>query len=56
MLIIRCLPNPLLGNYIKDLSRIGRDTRKVIIIDNSPVSYIFHQDNAVRSKKECNKT
>ena len=37
-----------LGNYIKDLSRLGRDTRKVIIIDNSPLSYLFHQDNAVR--------
>jgi len=35
------------GNYIKDLSRLGRDIRRVIIIDNSPVSYIFHQDNAV---------
>ncbi|CAF0787278.1 unnamed protein product [Didymodactylos carnosus] len=34
-------------NYIKDLSRLGREIRKVIIIDNSPVSYIFHQDNAV---------
>ena len=37
-----------LGNYIKDLSRLGRDLHQVIIIDNSPVSYIFHQDNAVR--------
>jgi RNA polymerase II subunit A small phosphatase-like protein len=35
------------GNYIKDLSRLGRDIRKVIIIDNSPLSYLFHQDNAV---------
>ncbi|UJR15518.1 hypothetical protein I4U23_002458 [Adineta vaga] len=35
------------GNYIKDLSRLGRDVRKVIIIDNSPLSYLFHQDNAV---------
>ncbi|CAF2523331.1 unnamed protein product [Rotaria sp. Silwood2] len=35
------------GNYIKDLSRLGRNTRKVIIIDNSPLSYLFHQDNAV---------
>ncbi|CAF0843014.1 unnamed protein product [Rotaria sordida] len=35
------------GNYIKDLSRLGRNIRKVIIIDNSPLSYLFHQDNAV---------
>ncbi|CAF4793793.1 unnamed protein product, partial [Rotaria sp. Silwood2] len=38
------------GNYIKDLSRLGRNTRKVIIIDNSPLSYLFHQDNAVMLK------
>ncbi|XP_070770293.1 carboxy-terminal domain RNA polymerase II polypeptide A small phosphatase 1-like isoform X7 [Enoplosus armatus] len=35
------------GNYVKDLSRLGRDLNKVIIIDNSPASYIFHPDNAV---------
>lgn len=43
-----------LGNYIKDLSRLGRDIRKVIIIDNSPVSYIFHQDNAVCTQSNAN--
>jgi RNA polymerase II subunit A small phosphatase-like protein len=43
--------NFFVGNYIKDLSRLGRDVHKVIIIDNSPVSYIFHQDNAVCKKK-----
>ncbi len=36
------------GNYVKDLSRLGRDLNKVIIVDNSPASYIFHPDNAVR--------
>lgn len=35
------------GNYIKDLSRLGRDLNKVIILDNSPASYVFHPDNAV---------
>uniref|UniRef100_A0AAZ3SLD4 protein-serine/threonine phosphatase n=1 Tax=Oncorhynchus tshawytscha TaxID=74940 RepID=A0AAZ3SLD4_ONCTS len=27
--------------------RLGRDLNKVIIIDNSPASYVFHPDNAV---------
>ncbi|KAK4321140.1 hypothetical protein Pmani_008038 [Petrolisthes manimaculis] len=35
------------GNYVKDLSRLGRDLHKVVIMDNSPASYIFHPDNAV---------
>jgi len=35
------------GNYVKDLSRLGRDLNRVIIVDNSPASYIFHPDNAV---------
>ncbi|XP_064646050.1 carboxy-terminal domain RNA polymerase II polypeptide A small phosphatase 1-like isoform X2 [Lineus longissimus] len=35
------------GNYVKDLSRLGRDLQKVVIVDNSPASYIFHPDNAV---------
>nr|XP_014351319.1 PREDICTED: carboxy-terminal domain RNA polymerase II polypeptide A small phosphatase 1 isoform X2 [Latimeria chalumnae] len=34
------------GNYVKDLSLLGRDMNKIIIIDNSPASYIFHPDNA----------
>lgn len=32
---------------MKDLSRLGRDLSKVIIVDNSPASYIFHPENAV---------
>jgi len=35
------------GNYVKDLSRLGRELHKIIIVDNSPASYIFHPDNAV---------
>jgi len=35
------------GNYVKDLSRLGRELKGVIIIDNSPASYMFHPENAV---------
>eukprot|EP00128_Syssomonas_multiformis_P019007 Colp12_sorted_trinity150504_noHs@14723 len=35
------------GNYVKDLARLGRDLRTVIIIDNSPASYVFNPENAV---------
>ncbi|XP_018597270.1 CTD small phosphatase-like protein isoform X3 [Scleropages formosus] len=35
------------GNYVKDLSRLGRELSSVIIVDNSPASYIFHPENAV---------
>ena len=36
------------GNYVKDLGRLGRELHKIIIVDNSPASYIFHPENAVR--------
>ncbi|KAL8955766.1 MAG: hypothetical protein Q9193_006498 [Seirophora villosa] len=35
------------GAYIKDLSFVEPDLSKVMIIDNSPLSYIFHEDNAI---------
>lgn len=35
------------GNYVKDLSRLGRNLDDVLIIDNSPSSYIFHPENAI---------
>lgn len=35
------------GCYVKDLSRLGRDLQKTLILDNSPASYIFHPKNAV---------
>ena len=36
------------GNYVKDLERLGRDLHRVAIVDNSPASYIFHPEHAVR--------
>ncbi|KAI7828333.1 HAD-like domain-containing protein, partial [Kickxella alabastrina] len=35
------------GNYVKDLSRLGRNIADSIIIDNSPASYAFHNNNAI---------
>ncbi|KAF1350866.1 NLI interacting factor-like phosphatase-domain-containing protein [Delphinella strobiligena] len=35
------------GAYIKDLSHVEPDLSKVMILDNSPMSYIFHEDNAI---------
>lgn len=35
------------GAYIKDLSSVEPDLSRVMILDNSPLSYLFHQDNAI---------
>ena len=40
------------GNYVKDLNKLGRDLQQIIIVDNSPASYIFHPDNAVSFNNE----
>ncbi|KAL3235140.1 Phosphatase PSR1 [Nakaseomyces bracarensis] len=35
------------GNYIKNLSQLGRPLNETIILDNSPPSYIFHPQHAI---------
>lgn len=35
------------GNFIKNLSQIGRPLADSIIIDNSPASYIFHPQHSI---------
>ncbi|KAK4337275.1 hypothetical protein RND71_043273 [Anisodus tanguticus] len=35
------------ASLAEDLGKLGRDLRKVVIIDNSPASYCFHRNNAV---------
>jgi len=35
------------GNYVKDLSKLGRELSQTVIIDNSAASYLFHPQNAI---------
>ncbi len=35
------------GNYVKDLGKLGRPLKDIIIVDNSPASYLFNPENAV---------
>lgn len=35
------------GHYVKDLSLLNREIQQTIIVDNSPMSYIFHPENAI---------
>jgi len=35
------------GNYVKDLTHLGRPIQDIVIIDNSPFSYMFQPDNAI---------
>lgn len=35
------------GHYVKDLSLLRRELCNTIIVDNSPMSYAFHPDNAI---------
>ena len=35
------------GIFIKDLRKVGRDLKNIIIIDNNPISYIVNMDNGI---------
>lgn len=35
------------GAYVKDLCRLGRELADMVIVDNSPLSYIFQPENAL---------
>ena len=35
------------GVRVKDLSRLGRPMKDVIIVDNSPAAYLLHPENAL---------
>lgn len=44
------------GSYIKDLSSIEPDLSRVMILDNSPVSYVFHEGICSISSSETRTT
>lgn len=33
--------------FVKDLTRLGRNMTDVIIVDNSPIAYMFQPENAI---------
>ena len=35
------------GLYIKNLRKVGRDMKNMIILDNNPISYVFNKENGV---------
>ena len=34
-------------SFIKDLNKLGRDIKDIIIVDNSPISYALNPDNGI---------
>jgi RNA polymerase II subunit A small phosphatase-like protein len=35
------------ASFVKDLKRLGRDLKDIIIVDNSPISYALHPENGL---------
>jgi len=39
--------SPFKGSYVKDMGRMGRDLKNIMIIDNSPHSFAFNPESAI---------
>jgi len=49
-LLFRQHCTPLNGIYVKDMSLLGRDIKDIILVDNSPNSFLFQPENAYHIK------
>jgi len=47
---------PFKGAYVKDMGRMGRDISTIMILDNSPHSYLFNRENAIPCETWYNDT
>lgn len=47
---------PFKGAYVKDMGRMGRDISQIMILDNSPHSYLFNRENAIPCETWYNDT
>jgi len=47
---------PFKGAYVKDMGRMGRDISSIMILDNSPHSYLFNRENAIPCETWYNDT
>lgn len=43
----------MLGHYIKDLSILGRDLTKTVVLDNLPHTYPYHVSSVTLSFLDC---
>ncbi|KAJ7947190.1 CTD small phosphatase-like protein [Quillaja saponaria] len=42
------------GKYVKDLSEMGRDLKRVVIVDDNPNSYVYQPQNAIQVRPFVN--
>lgn len=49
-LLFRQHCTPLNGIYVKDMTLLGRDIKNIILVDNSPNSFLFQPENAYHIK------
>jgi CTD small phosphatase-like protein 2 len=51
----QCTPHPSLGVYAKDLSLVvdDRDLKRVVLVDNNPMSFLTQPSNGVLVSNFC---